>query len=438
MGGLVARYYLEVLEGWPNCRALITFGTPYRGSLNALNYLANGYKKLFVDLTEVMRSFPAMYQLLPIYQALRDGSQYIRVAEAKQITGVAKQQAEDALAFHREIEAKVNEHQANGDYRDHGYVIVPVVGTRQRTMQSAVLNGTLVTVVPEPPAVIDPLLADGDGTVPRASAIPIELSDAYRDSFTPERHGALQCNPSVLNDLRGRLEQMQAHGLGKVRGPQESPAAAEQAAIALDLDDLYLPDEPVVMQARLVNVQRPPGPLGARIEPVDAMAGTVASTHVFTEGRGRLEARASRARGRAVPSRSGHGHGRAGGAAASARPLRDRGEGLTVPDAEQPSWPPWSRVNHHALARYVTVGGGQPTALTGSAAYDATGAPDGRRAIAQSIYDTLEKQDIRYALESYHPSHYCRSSAPRRDPLRPAKRVPAWIWPSVLRVVPGH
>src|SRR5574341_2555668 len=31
MGGLVARYWLEVLEGWPDCRALITFGTPYRG-----------------------------------------------------------------------------------------------------------------------------------------------------------------------------------------------------------------------------------------------------------------------------------------------------------------------------------------------------------------------------------------------------------------------
>jgi len=48
MGGLVARYYLEVLEGWRDCRALITFGTPYRGSAHALNYLANGYKKLFL------------------------------------------------------------------------------------------------------------------------------------------------------------------------------------------------------------------------------------------------------------------------------------------------------------------------------------------------------------------------------------------------------
>ncbi|OUC06475.1 lecithin:cholesterol acyltransferase, partial [Litorilinea aerophila] len=67
MGGLISRYYLEVLQGWRDCRALITFGTPYRGSVNALGYLANGYKQLFLDLTEVMRSFTAAYQLLPIY-----------------------------------------------------------------------------------------------------------------------------------------------------------------------------------------------------------------------------------------------------------------------------------------------------------------------------------------------------------------------------------
>ena len=34
MGGLVARYFLECLEGWRDTRQLVTFGTPYRGSLN--------------------------------------------------------------------------------------------------------------------------------------------------------------------------------------------------------------------------------------------------------------------------------------------------------------------------------------------------------------------------------------------------------------------
>jgi triacylglycerol esterase/lipase EstA (alpha/beta hydrolase family) len=62
MGGLVARYCLEVLKRWPDCRALITFGTPFRGSLNALDYLANGFRKAGVDMTDVMRSMPSVWR----------------------------------------------------------------------------------------------------------------------------------------------------------------------------------------------------------------------------------------------------------------------------------------------------------------------------------------------------------------------------------------
>ncbi len=79
MGGLVARYYLEAQNKWPDCRALITFGTPYRGSLNALNFLANGYKLLKVELTELIRSFTSSYQLLPIYEAVKTSEGYKRV-----------------------------------------------------------------------------------------------------------------------------------------------------------------------------------------------------------------------------------------------------------------------------------------------------------------------------------------------------------------------
>ena len=45
MGGLVARWYLECLGGWQDTRALITFGTPHRGSLNAADFLVNGFVK---------------------------------------------------------------------------------------------------------------------------------------------------------------------------------------------------------------------------------------------------------------------------------------------------------------------------------------------------------------------------------------------------------
>jgi Lecithin:cholesterol acyltransferase len=283
MGGLIVRYFLEVLEGWRDCKALITFGTPYRGSLNALGFLSNGYKRMFMDLSEVMRSFPSMYQLLPIYRAVRIGEDYVRVAEVASVPGIDRARAVDALAFHREIAAKVDEHRKDPDYLDKGYVIIPVVGTRQPTMQSAVLADGRVTTGAELPSWIDPLLGDGDGTVPRASAIPIELSDAYRDSFVSERHGSLQCNRSVLDDVRGRLEQMQARGLREVRGSEENPAAAERPAIALNLDDLYVTGEPVTLRARLVNAQGTPGPLWARIEPVAGAPAGAATAREFTE-----------------------------------------------------------------------------------------------------------------------------------------------------------
>ena len=66
MGGLVSRYYLEVLEGWRDCRALITFGTPYRGAVNAVGFIANGYKQIGLDLTAVLRSCPAVRMIRPM------------------------------------------------------------------------------------------------------------------------------------------------------------------------------------------------------------------------------------------------------------------------------------------------------------------------------------------------------------------------------------
>jgi pimeloyl-ACP methyl ester carboxylesterase len=276
MGGLVARHYLEVLEGWQDCRALITFGTPYRGSLNALDYLVNGYKRLFVDLTETMRTFTSVYQLLPIYRAVRSDGDYVRVAEVKNIPGVDQARAVDALGFHRDIEHAVEAHKEEASYADPatGYRILPIVGVRQPTLQSAeVLNGRL-TATQKLPDWIDEALAGGDGTVPRVSATPIELSDEFRETFVTERHASLQANDSILADIKERLLQMQARQRAPIRGPALRLDAAKRPALSLDLDDLYLPDEPVVVRATLVsdhggrpvNVRADISPPKARVE----------------------------------------------------------------------------------------------------------------------------------------------------------------------------
>ncbi|MGK7898668.1 MAG: lecithin--cholesterol acyltransferase, partial [Xenococcus sp. (in: cyanobacteria)] len=128
MGGLVSRYYLEVLGGWQDCRALFTFGTPYRGSVNAVNFLANGYKKAFIDLTEVMRSLTSVYQLMPIYEMLNIDGQFYRIAESPiELPHIVKKRAEEALKFHRKIEEAVKTNQEDIDYLKNPYQTVPII-----------------------------------------------------------------------------------------------------------------------------------------------------------------------------------------------------------------------------------------------------------------------------------------------------------------------
>ncbi|OYD91279.1 lecithin--cholesterol acyltransferase [Nostoc sp. 'Peltigera membranacea cyanobiont' 210A] len=271
MGGLVSRYYLEVLQGWRDCKALITFGTPFRGSLNGVNFLANGYKQQFLDLTEVMRSLPSVYQLMPIYKMLKIGNEYHRIAEAPvKLPYIIKERAENALKFHREIEDAVNSHKNDAAYHQ-SYKIIPIVGTKQTTFQSANFADGQLTVSLDLPTGIDSLLGDGDGTVPYLSAIPIELSSEYRETYIPGQHGSLQNNDKILGQLLERLKGMQVQGLGDIRDPfyvEVSPKAAEQPAICLTLDDLYLADEAIEVRAKILNTDRDNGQLKAKIEPV--------------------------------------------------------------------------------------------------------------------------------------------------------------------------
>lgn len=262
MGGLVSRYYLEVLEGWQDSRALITFGTPYRGSLKAVDFLANGYKQMFLDLTEVLRSLTSVYQLLPIYKVLNLNGEYHRIAEVANLPNIDPKKAQDALAFHREIEAAVERHLQDERYLN-GFSVIPISGVRQPTLQSATwLNGKL-TVTEDLPQILKNRsdLGDGDGTVPKVSAIPLERSSNFDNFFIAEQHGALQKQEQVLESLLNTLRISQ-YKLADVR------KAEPQAAIGLVVDDLYTTEEPVFLRARVSGVENGANKLKAQITPV--------------------------------------------------------------------------------------------------------------------------------------------------------------------------
>jgi pimeloyl-ACP methyl ester carboxylesterase len=258
MGGLVSRYYLEVLGGWQDCKALFTFGTPYRGSVNAVNFLANGYKQLFLDLTDVMRSLTSVYQLMPIYEMLNIDGQFYRIAESPiELPHIVKERAEAALKFHREIEQAVTTNQEDIDYIRNPYQTVPIIGVQQPTLQSAELKEGIITVSEKIPEIEDIRnrldLSDGDGTVPQFSAIPIELSTNFSNTFIAERHGSLQNQQEVLVSILKNI-QFNQFALSRLRG---------ELAISLALDDLYLTNEQIKMRANLINV--PLGQLKAEI-----------------------------------------------------------------------------------------------------------------------------------------------------------------------------
>lgn len=269
MGGLVARYYLEVLGGWRDCKALISFGTPYRGSVDALNYLCNGYKKMFLDLTEIMRSFSSVYELLPIYPVIEAGGIYHRVAE---MAGLPEQldplRARQALRFHRRIEAAVRRNRRETAYFTSGYKIIPIVGVHQPTLQRAYLEEGRIVATHHPPAGVPVELAGGDSTVPRVSAVPIELDQEYRDTFVAEKHAALQNNDHVLLQIAEALKTMQGGGPA-IRGGDPAPALAAAPALSLDIDDCYAVGEPVTVRATLVNGELGRwGPLSAQVTPL--------------------------------------------------------------------------------------------------------------------------------------------------------------------------
>jgi pimeloyl-ACP methyl ester carboxylesterase len=242
MGGLVSRWFLEMLEGWKDTRALITFGTPYRGSLNAVDALANGVRKGpfgLMDLTTMSRSLTSLYQLLPIYPCYDDGDgTMLRVGETDRVPNVDPARAADALAFHRAMEAANEENRKDSAYVAARYRIHPIVGTGQDTNQSAHRDGDGVKMI----RMLDGRDWSGDGTVPRVSATPIELSNEGREMFAATQHGCLQNADVVLTQFEGMVTGL-ALDQRRFRGPPKT--------IALEVEDLLFEEEPLIIRARI-------------------------------------------------------------------------------------------------------------------------------------------------------------------------------------------
>lgn len=195
MGGLIARYYADVLEGAEVTRALITIGTPYRGSVNAAVTLARGVApalgSLADPLTRLSRSLPSIHQLLPRYRCLL-GSEGIRVGlDSELLPGVDPRLAAGAARLHADLE----------DAAPPMYAVHAFGGYRQPTRQSVRLTVEGLTAVHD----LDGHDHRGDGTVPRFSCFPPAWTDDTAVRFFAQRHSSLQNEPALLNQIEAIL-----------------------------------------------------------------------------------------------------------------------------------------------------------------------------------------------------------------------------------------
>lgn len=274
MGGLVARHYLEVLNGWHDCRLLVTFGTPHRGSILALNYLSNGHKIGLQDLTALVRSFTSIYQLLPIYPVINANGVSYRVVELPGLPHIDQKRTQEALDFHREIEAAVQQHETDAHYLRDRYEIIPVVGIGQPTLQSATWFQEKLICDETPAPDIDLPLNSGDGTVPSVSSVPIELTNKFRERVIGERHSCLQENDTVLSHLSQLLSRQQAQQK-VIRGPEDLLIARNRPILSVDLEDYYQKEEPIEVRAWLNNDEQYVEGLVGQVEAVGSVSNIV-------------------------------------------------------------------------------------------------------------------------------------------------------------------
>jgi pimeloyl-ACP methyl ester carboxylesterase len=240
MGGLVARYYLECLEGWRYARKLITFGTPYRGSLNAVDFLSNGYRKTFAgfnvaDLSALMRSFTSVYQLLPRYPCVDMGDGVMRrPGEVSGLPNIDPVKAAAALAFHHELERAICANPGSNEYKH--YPVHAIVGTDQPTKQSARIRAGRLMPFNELRGTDE----SGDGTVPRLSAIPLGCTREDDEAFGRAAlyvsgvHGTLQNLPQVVAQVSYVLLE-----------PSFEAFRPASEGFSLEVDDAYPVGEPV-------------------------------------------------------------------------------------------------------------------------------------------------------------------------------------------------
>jgi pimeloyl-ACP methyl ester carboxylesterase len=235
MGGLVARWYIEMCGGADITGKLITLGTPWRGAAKTIDQLVNGVTKrigpIHVDLSGFSRSLPSAYQLLPQYACLESNKGYAKLSEVP-LPVLDPARVADATLFHDELAAAEAARPASLESTHM------IVGTLQPTLTTArVVGGEAITSES-----YNGENYYGDGTVPFGAAVGHGLPmNTNRISSRAEGHGNLHRNQSVLDEIETIL----------TASPVVWRGDASLAKLRVGVDELVLAGEDIVVDVAI-------------------------------------------------------------------------------------------------------------------------------------------------------------------------------------------
>lgn len=219
MGGLVARYFVDLLDKKGLTRRIITLGTPRLGGLKAVRLLAAGdiarFGLLAEPLRDAARTMPGVYDLLPRFKCLLTGGTLGRPS-AEDFVGVGASRAliDDATTRFDAMTAAAPKCEVRA-----------MVGTMQRTLsQFSVASGVAQFVEAE---------AGGDGTVHVSSALP---AAGPPGGYLPQKHGRLARTEEAVKFVRAVLEEDEFRQLQAVDGPGLVVPAAAVAKVPFEVE----------------------------------------------------------------------------------------------------------------------------------------------------------------------------------------------------------
>jgi PGAP1-like protein len=264
MGGLVARYWAGLPGQAATCRAVITVGTPHQGAPKALDWVINGAcigegpirgvtARLLTRVTEVLRGWQAVYDLLPTYRAVKDDSgpdgPVLRPAElaGRLAAGFV---LSPAYAAGVDIGQRMHEQIAGSWAGMDPSVrppVVPFLARDHGTPNAAFLRGGALVVTDADPPWQPNAGWRGDGTVPAISAVPAELQDRRElEHPVPHRHTPMASAGAVIQAVRALTGDA-----GPVRGDDTGRL---RPRLGVDMTDAAVFGDLVPVGARLTGL----------------------------------------------------------------------------------------------------------------------------------------------------------------------------------------